>query len=142
MKLSTQLVLTPRFMHVVPFLGMVTALVPFFLLGSSMVLQSGIVVRLPASTSMLEPVPKAAVISLTAGRLPQIFVNDKLVADDEALVAALKASLERSRKALIRADELAAYGQVLRVSQIAQREGFDVILATDPPSQRDNAPAQ
>jgi len=121
-------------MHLVPFLGVVLLLLTFFLLGSSMVLQSGVRVRPPTSTSLLEPMPRAHVITLSAGRQPQIFFNDRPVS-----LVALKATLAqpapgRSRQVLVRADELAAHGLVVRVCQLALDAGYEVVQATTPPA--------
>lgn len=122
-------------MHMVPFLGVVLLLLTFFLLGSSMVLQSGVRVRLPASSSLLEPMPKAQVITLSAGRQPQIHFNDRPVS-----LVALKSALAQpprngTRQVLVRADELAAHGLVMRVCQLALDAGYEVVQATtSPPS--------
>lgn len=120
-------------MHLVPFLGVVMLLLTFFLLGSSMVLQSGVRVRPPASTSLLEPMPRAQIITLSAGRQPQIFFNDKAVS-----LIALKEALAQpprggTRQVLVRADELAAHGLVVRVCQLALDAGYEVVQATTPP---------
>ncbi|MGI8603801.1 MAG: ExbD/TolR family protein [Verrucomicrobiales bacterium] len=132
MKLETHLALTPRFLHVVPFLGVVILLLSFFLLGSSMVMQSGIRVQPPASSSLLEPMPHAHVITITSGREPQIYWNDRPVTLGE-LERVLNAEREKSRPVvLVRADELAAYGSVAKVSQLALKSGYDVVQATMP----------
>jgi biopolymer transport protein ExbD len=130
-KLESQLVLTPRFLHVVPFLGVVMLLLTFFLLGSSMVMQSGIRVQPPASRSLLEPMPQAQVITVTAGREPRVYWNDRPVTFGE-LDKALSEARQKSRQVLIRADELAAYGWVIKVSQLALDRGYDVVHATVP----------
>ena len=132
-KLESQLQLSPRLMHLVPFLGVVMLLLTFFLLGSSMVLQSGVRVRPPTSTSLLEPMPKAQIITLSAGRQPQIYFNDRpvsLVALKEALAQPPRGG---SRQVLVRADELAAHGLVVRVCQLALDAGYEVVQATTPP---------
>lgn len=120
-------------MHLVPFLGVVMLLLTFFLLGSSMVLQSGVRVRPPTSTSLLEPMPRAQIITLSAGRQPQIFLNDRpvsLVGLKEALATPPRGA---DRQVLLRADELAAHGLVVRVSQLALDAGYEVVMATTPP---------
>jgi biopolymer transport protein ExbD len=131
-KLESQLQLSPRFMHLVPFLGVVMLLLTFFLLGSSMVMQSGVRVRPPTTASLLEPMPQAQVITVTAGRQPAIYFNEQPVT-----LAELKEILDQPRKgqrqALIRADELAAYGAVITVSQLATEAGYEVVLASAPP---------
>jgi biopolymer transport protein ExbD len=137
-KLESQLNVSPRLIHLVPFLGVVTLLLTFFLLGSSMVMQSGVRVRPPTSSSLLEPMPQAQIITVTAGRQPVIYFNERQVTLTE-----LKEILEQPRKgqrqALIRADELAAYGAVISVSQVATDAGYEVVLAAVPP---DITPAQ
>jgi biopolymer transport protein ExbD len=133
LKLESQLQLSPRLMHLVPFLGVVMLLLTFFLLGSSMVLQSGVRVRPPTSTSLLEPMPRAQIITLSAGRQPQIFLNDRpvsFVGLKEALATPPRGA---ERQVLLRADELAAHGLVVRVSQLALDAGYEVVMATTPP---------
>lgn len=126
-------------MHLVPFLGVVMLLLTFFLLGSSMVMQSGVRVQPPTSSSLLEPMPQAQIITVTAGRQPMILFNDQPVTLTE-----LKDILDQPRKgqrqALIRADELAAYGAVISVSQVATEAGYEVVLAAVPPDITPNQP--
>ncbi len=132
MKLQSQIQLSPRLIHLVPFLSVVLLLLTFFLLGSSMVMQSGVRVHPPASTSLLEPMPKALVLTLTAGRNPQLYVNEQPVTL-EALPEILKTRARDHRQVLIRADELAAHGWVLKVTQIAFEAGYEVAQAAVPP---------
>jgi biopolymer transport protein ExbD len=120
-------------MHLVPFLGVVMLLLTFFLLGSSMVLQSGVRVRPPASTSLLEPMPRAQIITLSAGRQPQIFLNDRPVSLVGLKEALANPPRRGSRQVLVRADELAAHGLVVRVCQLALDAGYEVVQATTPP---------
>jgi biopolymer transport protein ExbD len=131
-KLESQLLLSPRFMHLVPFLGVVMLLLTFFLLGSSMVMQTGVRVRPPTAASLLEPMPQAQVITITAGRQPMIYFNEQPVTLEE-LKERLGEGGKGQRQALIRADELAAYGAVISVSQLATEAGYEVVLASVPP---------
>lgn len=118
-------------MHLVPFLGVVMLLLTFFLLGSSMVMQSGVRVQPPASSSLLEPMLRAQIITLSAGRQPQIYFNDRPVSLAE-LKAALQEPSTGPRQVLIRADELAAVGALARVRQAALENGYEVVEATTP----------
>ncbi len=120
-------------MHLVPFLGVVMLLLTFFLLGSSMVLQSGVRVQPPMSTSLLEPMPRAQVITLSAGRQPQIFLNDRPMSMADLKKALATPPRDGERQILLRADELAAYGLAVRVSQLAIDAGYEVVWATTPP---------
>jgi biopolymer transport protein ExbD len=131
-KLESQLALTPRFLHLVPFLGVVMLLLTFYLLGSSVVMQSGIRVQPASSSSLLEPMPQAHIITVTAGTNPHIYWNDKRVTLPE-LEKSLGDERGKSRQVLVRADELAAYGLVVRVSELAFQHGYDVVHATVPP---------
>jgi biopolymer transport protein ExbD len=106
-------------------------LLTFFLMGSSMVMQSGIRVQPPASRSLLEPMPQAHVITVTAGREPHVYWNERPVTLPE-LDKALTEARQKSRQVLVRADELAAYGWVVKVSQLAMDHGYDVVHATVP----------
>ena len=139
MKLESQLQLTPRLMHLVPFLGVVMLLLTFFLLGSSMVLQSGVRVRPPPSTSLLEPMPRAHIITLSAGRQPQIFLNDQPLSLMGLRTALAEPPRGGIRQVLVRADELAAHGLVVRVCQLALDAGYEVVQATTPPGSGEGA---
>jgi biopolymer transport protein ExbD len=130
-KLESQMALTPRFLHLVPFLGVVMILLTFYLLGSSVVMQSGIRVQPAASSSLLEPMPHAHIITVTAGTTPRVYWNDKPVTFLE-LEKSLGDGRGKSRQVLVRADELAAYGLVVRVSELAFQHGYDVVHATVP----------
>lgn len=126
-------------MHLVPFLNVVLLLLTFFLLGSSMVMQSGVRVNPPTSSSLLEPMPKALIITLTAGRDPKIYVNEQAVSLEE-LPAVLKEHARHTRQALIRADEMAAHGRVVQVSQLAHDAGYEVAQATIAPGRDPSLP--
>jgi len=139
-KLESQLVLTPRFLHLVPFLGVVLLLLTFFLLGSSMLMQSGIRVRPPPSNSMLEPMPRSLVVTLSAGREPQIYLDDKPLTLTQ-LTLALEQKRSQGRQLLIRADELSAFGAVTSVTQIALDKGYEVVHATTPASNEHSQPS-
>ncbi len=131
MKLESQIALTPRFLHLVPFLDVVMLLITFFLLGSSMLQQSGIAVALPASSSTLSPTAGALIVTLSAGESPQLYLNDKPLTLKE-LDKALEEFRSRSRQVVIRADEHASVGQLLKVTNLATSRGYDVACQTIP----------
>ena len=75
--------------------------------------------------------PRAQIITLSAGRQPQIYFNDKPVSLEELKIA-LQQPSSGPRQALIRADELAAVGALARVRQAALENGYEVVEATTP----------
>ena len=120
-------------LHALPVFDLFALLLLFFLLGPSMVLQSGVRVRPPPSTSLLEPMPRAHIITLSAGRQPQIFLNDQPLSLMGLRTALAEPPRGGIRQVLVRADELAAHGLVVRVCQLALDAGYEVVQATTPP---------
>lgn len=135
MKLESSLRRRSGFLHVAPVLDVVFLLLVFFLLGSGFALQSGIAVDAPASASVLRPLGRAHVITVSAGDPAKIVFNDQPV-DLDGLGAALERERQRTNTVIIRADRLAAYGLVVEVSNLAQAVGYAVALATQPDASR------
>lgn len=135
MKLESTLRRRSGFLHVVPVLDVVFLVLIFFLLGSGFALQSGIAVDAPESPSVLRPLGRAHVITVSAGDRPRIVFNDQMVTMDQ-LTPMLEGNRELTSTVLIRADRLAAYGLVMEVSNLAQAAGYSVALATQPSGQR------
>lgn len=133
MKLESTL--TPRhgLLHFASMLDIVFLLLLFFLLSSNAVVRSGIAVTPPQSRSALQAAASADIITLSVGKPAQIFFNDRLVTL-EGLEKELKASPAGigRRQVVLRADEIAPYGQVIKISNIVVGAGYSLILATRP----------
>jgi biopolymer transport protein ExbD len=129
MKLESRLNLAPRFLHVLPFLGVVMLLVTFFLYGSSLVRHSGLKVALTETTSLLPPARPVHTITLSAGAEPRLYFDDAIVSWAD-LATQLTAAPGQGQRLMLLADALAAHGSVMRASELAIAHGYDVVWAT------------
>ena len=130
MKLESTLPRRSGFLHFTPVLDVALLLIIFFLLGSSFVLQSGVSVDLPGSTSRLPPVAESHLITVTAGDPPKIYFNENSVSLSE-----LRNQIngeDRIRSVIIHGDELSTYGLVFEIGNLVLASGYEVFLATEP----------
>lgn len=134
MKLESSILKRSGFLHVAPILDVVLLLLIFFLLGSSFTLRSGVAVEVPESEAVLRPMPKAHVVSVTAGEVPRILFNDREVTLEE-LGEALEGSREMTSHVVVRGDVLAGFGTVFEVGNVALQRGFAVAFATTSPGE-------
>ncbi len=114
-----------------PLVNVVLLLLLFFLLGSSLILQPGVAVRMPESSFTMAPQLRAQFISITGGAHPRVYFNDELTS-----VARLPEHLARHRpeegSIIIKADRDAPYGAVAGVMEQVLKGRFAVILASAP----------
>lgn len=132
MKLESTVLRRSGFLHVAPILDVVLLLLIFFLLGSSFTLQSGIGVALPESSAILRPMSRAHVLSVSAGVPPSIYLNEELVSLAD-LPARLEAVRDVTSDLIIRADQLATFGLVVELTNVALGKGYSVGFATKEP---------
>jgi len=105
----------------------------FFLLSSNAVVRSGIAVSVPQSRSALQAAASADIITLSGGCSSQIFFNDRLVTTDELKdKLAARPGEGGNKQVVLRADQTAPYGQVIKISNIVVGGGYSLILATRP----------
>ena len=117
---------------ITPLVDVVFQLIIFFLLSSSFVLQPGIKVELP--TVKLPKGEKPAGLSLSILRDGRIFLNDRPI-EWKVLQKALQMEKVRQPDQLlvIKADEKAQHGNVVRVMGLAKEVGFArIAIATKP----------
>jgi biopolymer transport protein ExbD len=133
LKLETSLNGSPRFLHVVPFLGVILLLITFFFLGTNLIGQSGIrAVNLPHSASIIPPVSgRLQTLTLTAGAEPSLYLNNEATSFAQ-LETQLQNLAPGDRKVMILGDEMAAYGAAVKAGQIALKHGCEIIYATKP----------
>lgn len=131
MKLESTLNTRPGMMHIAPLLDVIMLLLVFFLLSSNFVLRSGVEVTPPASRSVLETLPGADIIVVSAGTAPRIFFNDQEV-DTESLKLRLAEEKDvLRRQVVVRADRHANYGTVMDIVNLVQEAGLDTVLGTN-----------
>jgi biopolymer transport protein ExbD len=102
----------------------------FLLVSSSFVTQSGIPIRLPASSNQAQQNPKTVSITLTADN--QVFVENEAVTW-ESLPQRLSSlsAMDRERVVYLRADEVTALKKVVSLMDIVRQSGFErIYIAT------------
>jgi len=131
MKLTSTLKDHAAMLYAAPILDVVLLILVFFLLGSSLVLRSGIPVDIPKSTSSLPPIEASHVITVMRGTSPQIYFNEKEIEIDD-LAAHLDQASPDIRHVIIRADRDAAFGAIIDISNIvmSRDRGLELAYAT------------
>jgi biopolymer transport protein ExbD len=133
MKLESTLRPGRGFLHFSSLLDILFLVLLFFLLSSNAVVRSGIAVSVPQSRSALQAAASADIITLSGGSSSQVFFNDRLVSPNELKDALADRPGERGNKQVVlRADQAAPYGQVIKISNIVVGSGYSLILATRP----------
>ncbi len=133
MKLESTLRSRREFLHFASLLDILFLVLLFFLLSSNAVVRSGIAVIVPQSRSALQAAASADIITLSGGTPSQIFFNDRLVTTKELEHELADGSgSEGNKQVVLRADQAAPYGQVIKISNIVVGSGYSLILATRP----------
>jgi biopolymer transport protein ExbD len=131
MKLESHLPKQTFWLYLGPVLNVLLVLLIFFLLGSSFVIQSGVSVTLPQSSSRLTGFDRAQVITVTASGDAPLYFNGRPVTLEE-LRAGLESKKKESRKAIIHADEMAPWIRCQQACNVALGLGYEVAYATQP----------
>ena len=108
-------------MDFAPLIDVVFLLLIFFMLTSSYIFQPGIRVNLPRAITSEALSEKNIVITITAENL--IYVDGKLVTISE-LSSRLKDVSDLRRSILIKADEKASLGRVVKIWDICRQSGI------------------
>ena len=138
MKLQSTLNFRPMVLMVVPLVDVFGILLVFFLLGSSLVLQSGVRLELPPSSFALQGLAEGHVLVMSAGENVRLLLDDK-----ELVLAELGNSLDELAKhdrerlgrvgaVVLKADRTTSHGLVMLVADAALARGFRVAVATQP----------
>jgi biopolymer transport protein ExbD len=112
-----------------PLIDVVLILLIFFLLGSNLVLKSGVDVSLPRSSSSLPSAEDAHIITLIPGKASEIYFNDERI-DLEQLGDKLDEGVARSKQVILLGDESVSYGTVMNISRFILKRGFELSFAT------------
>ena len=132
MKLTRSAPLAAGPLGLVALLNVVLLLLYFFLLGSSFVLQPGVLVnRLPYSPFNLPPQVNARQVTLQAGPPLRIFYQDRRVTLEE-LGKQLAAYRGSPREVILYADGGTPYESIVAVMNQALQQEYAVALATVP----------
>ena len=107
-----------------PLIDVVFLLLIFFMLTSSFIFQPGIKVNLPRAITSEALSEKNIIITITAENL--IYMDGKLVTINE-LSSRLKNIAGFRRSILIKADEKASLGRVVKIWDICRQEGISKV---------------
>lgn len=110
--------------NMVPFIDVVFQLLIFFMLTSNFIFQPGIKVNLPRAITSEALSERNVVITVTAENL--IYIDEKLVTMNE-LSSQLKHIADLRRAILIKADEKASLGRVVKIWDICRQEGISKV---------------
>lgn len=132
MKLELTLPERPGFLHVVPLFNLFALLLMFFVLGPSLVLQSGKQVELPPSKFQMERFTGAQVVTLGPGSPARIYLGREPISLD-----ALGRKLDERRgngpaAVLLRADVSTPVALEQEVSELILRKNYKVMLVGRP----------
>jgi biopolymer transport protein ExbD len=131
MKLISHLPQQTFWLYLGPVLNVLLVLLIFFLLGSSFVIQSGVSVTLPQSSSRLTGFERAQVITVTASGDAPLYFNGRPVTID-ALRAGLEEKKKEGRKVIVHADVMAPSGRTQQAINVALALGYEVGIASQP----------
>lgn len=131
MKLESTLPARANFLYSAPVLDVVLLMLIFFLLGSNFILKSGISVEVPFSDSSLPSIDRTHIITLAPGENLRIYFNEDRVTLDELSERLEKnAATDKIHQVIIRADQAAAFGSVIEISNLVLQHGYDLVYAT------------
>lgn len=107
--------------NMAPFIDIIFQLLIFFMLTSNFIFQPGIRVNLPRAITSEALGEKNVIVTVSAENL--IYVDEKLVTIDE-LGAHLKRIADVRGSVLIKADEKASLGRVVKIWDLCRQEGI------------------
>lgn len=147
MKLEMSLPERPGFLHAVPVLNIFALMQLFFLLGPSLVMQSGVAVDLPPSRFQMGRYENALVVTLGPGEpLPRIYFGR-----DPVTLGELSQRLEKLREegapstaiVLLQTDAGTPVGVEREVTELVLKRGFRLaMVGKNPPSTMVPQPAE
>lgn len=131
MKLESHLPRQSPWLYITPLLNAILLLMVYFLFSSGFVVQSGITVEKPRSSSRLTGFDRAHIITIAPGNeVPMYF--DGRRASFEELRQKLTENRSGERRVIIHHDRQAPSGRVVEVINLAQELGFEAALSTVP----------
>ncbi|MCX6879194.1 MAG: biopolymer transporter ExbD [Verrucomicrobia bacterium] len=137
MKLEMTLPERPGFLHVLPMLDLFLLLLLFFMLGPSLVLQSGVMVELPPSKFQMERFRNAMVVTLGPGHAaPRIHLGRQPVTLEElaARLDGLRAEGAAAKAImLLQTDADTAVGMEREVAEMILSKGFRLAMVGQSP---------
>lgn len=132
MKLRTTLPESVGFLHAVPLFNLFAVLLMCYALGPKLEEKTGVTMQIPTSLFQLERYEEAAVITMTASGLQELYIGTQRIqlADLEArLDDQLAKSTGANRAIVIMADRLVPSDSLRQVAEICLRKGVRVVMA-------------
>jgi biopolymer transport protein ExbD len=131
-KLELTLPERPGFLHAVPLFNLFALLLMFFVLGPSLVLQSGVAVELPPSRFQMERFSGALAVTLGPGQTPQIYFGR-----ESTNIVGLGKLLDEKRgnaqgTILLRTDAGTSVGLEREVAEVILRKGYRLMMMGRP----------
>lgn len=131
MKLESHLPRQSPWLYITPLLNAILLLLVYFLFSSGFIIQSGITVEKPRSSSRLTGFDRAHIITIAPGNEVPMYFDGRRVNFDE-LTKLLVDGRAGERRVIIHHDRQAPSGRVVEVINLAQELGFEAALSTTP----------
>jgi biopolymer transport protein ExbD len=133
MKLESHLPRQSPWLYITPLLNAILLLLVYFLFSNGFVIQSGITVEKPRSSSRLTGFDRAHIITIAPGTDIPLYFDGKRV-NFEELTSKLVEGRAGERRVIIHHDRQAPSGRVMEVVNLAQELGYEAALSTTPTS--------
>ncbi len=131
MKLESHLPKQSPWLYITPLLNAILLLLVYFLFSSGFVVESGITVEKPRSTSRLTGFDRAHIITMAAGDQTPLYFDGKRVTLEE-LRTRLEKERDGERRVLLHTDRQSPSGRFVEVSNLALQLGYEVAISTTP----------
>ncbi|GAA5149330.1 MAG: biopolymer transporter ExbD [Verrucomicrobiota bacterium] len=131
MKLESHLPRQSPWLYITPLLNAILLLLVYYLFSSGFVIQSGITVEKPRSSSRLTGFDRAHIITIAPGNEVPMYFDGRRV-NFEELTQRLVDGRAGERRVIIHHDRQAPSGRVVEVINLAQELGFEAALSTTP----------
>lgn len=131
MKLESQLPQQSPWLYITPLLNGILLLLVYYLFSRGFIIQSGINVDQPRSSSRLTGFDRAHIITIAPGNEVPMYFDGRRVTFDE-LTQCLLDGRAGERRVIIHHDRQAPSGRVVEVVNLAQELGFEAALSTTP----------
>jgi biopolymer transport protein ExbD len=131
MKLESHLPKQSPWLYITPLLNAVLLLVVYFLFSSGFIVQSGIKVEKPHSSSRLTGFDRAHIVTLAPGSDSPLYFDGKRMTWEELRIE-LKGRKDGERRIILHTDRQAPTARFTEVSNLALELGYEVALSTTP----------
>lgn len=132
MKLQTTLPEKVGFLHAVPLFNLFAVLLMCYTIGPRLEEKTGVSIQMPASLFQLDRLEEAAVITMTADGLRELYIGKQRI-DISHLDVALDEQLAKTggvnRAIVIMADRFVPSEHLRQVAEICLKKGLRVVMA-------------